>query len=453
VELGLASRLAFRDLVYTSDRGIPLVGCPAVHRYLEVDQDTIHGIRALQSTATIGEAESRILAETGEEVDLVYLANVLLDRGFIATVDGEEVGADLVKKTPSLLTRVPPERVAFLRNPVFVAAVVGLTAFAMLLLATEPTLRPRREDLFLLDNPLESFLLSFGTLLLLAGLHELSHYFMAWSYGVRSSFSLSHRFYVIVMQTNVTNVWTLPRRQRIAVFLAGIGFNLVVLSAAVVALAVSDAGFHQLSFTQEAVLRWIAYLSWIPVMFQFFVFARTDFYYVLMTLVGERNLTADARAYLRFLAGRLWRSIRSRERRACPHCQRAGIPEDPFCYGCKRPLPVSDPNLYPFTYKSQWRLLVFSVVLFLGTILGTMFFVFFVLSSMPKLLLSGAFVTMYGYRTGHWTQMAEGLLVVAIVGFQGAFMARSMGGKVKGWIVGARKRWQDRRAGKARQQS
>ena len=166
------------------------------------------------------------------------------------------------------------------------AAVATLTA--------RPDLLPASGDFFWLPGTSLPLIGATAIACLTITLHELAHLAAARAVDVPARISLSTRLYHLVAQTDVSAVWSVPRRRRYVVYLAGIGSDLAVGAVAVLLLA-----YAGLPGPVESALRLVVLTTTIGVAWQFEVYLRTDLYFVLLDLSRCRNLHADARRYLR----------------------------------------------------------------------------------------------------------------------------------------------------------
>lgn len=141
----------------------------------------------------------------------------------------------------------------------------------------------------------------------LVALHEAGHLLVARAYGIPSRVALGSRYFLPVAHADVTRAWALPRRERIAVFLAGIAVNLAILGA-LVSLPTN------LGPRLDPLVRFSLYANLFQIGYQFLVFLRTDLYLALVAATREWNLHDDARA---LLLHRL-RSLRARLRGTPP---------------------------------------------------------------------------------------------------------------------------------------
>jgi putative peptide zinc metalloprotease protein len=162
-----------------------------------------------------------------------------------------------------------------------------------------PAYRPDSDDLYFLSSPVFSLgALAVWAMLSTAG-HEVAHWLAARAQGVPARFSIGRRLYFLVFETDLSQLWGLPRRRRFAPLLAGLAYDTVILSGL---LAV------QLISSDELVDRVAAALVAVEVsgiLFQFLVFLRTDLYAVLVMLFGCRDLWRVNSLELRRIFGRL----------------------------------------------------------------------------------------------------------------------------------------------------
>lgn len=252
---------------------------------------------------TVAEVHTRLLDETGDEVDVADFVSSLVEIGFVAAVDGHEVESAPVPR--SMLARVRPEHVWWLLHPAVAlfCAVVVLAALAVL--AVDPTLAPRPSDLLWSSLGAVVLLGNLAIVWTLILFHELAHLFVARAAGAPGRMSLGTRLQFLAAQTDVSGVWAAPRRARFSVYLAGIVTNLVLAAVAVLVRAAGVGG------QPGELLAAVALLSLSLVPAQFLVFMRTDLYFVLQDVAGCANLYADGSAYARHVAGRLVRRTTS----------------------------------------------------------------------------------------------------------------------------------------------
>lgn len=277
-----------------------LVGELGHGTFVELPPIAIEVIEALREGRTVAETARITLEKTGEEVDVADFAEALVGLGFVAEVDGVAVASSgdaeltLGGRTGAVVAR--------LARPLFSgpAWVVYVAAFAgcVLALTTVPRLRPTYRQLFFLPNPVLSVALLTVISLVIAVGHESAHWLGARVAGVPARITVSRRYYLLALQTDLSALWALPPRRRLGPLLAGMAWNTVLTAALITARWAVLAGWWHPPVTLARLLAAIILSQVISVSMQFLVFLRTDIYAVLVTGLGCRNLTRVSRLQL-----------------------------------------------------------------------------------------------------------------------------------------------------------
>src|SRR5262249_9909236 len=155
-----------------------------------------------------------------------------------------------------------------------------------------PSLRPRYTDVIVSQVPLVSMLLG-AVLAVASGLaHEFAHVLAAAARGVPSRISISRRMVTIVYQTDLTRLWSVPRRSRVVPLLAGIAVDAAIAGAGVLLELGGFAG---------PLVRALVFMNLSAILFQLQVYMRTDLYALFVVATGCRNLWATKGAVARRL--------------------------------------------------------------------------------------------------------------------------------------------------------
>jgi hypothetical protein len=167
-----------------------------------------------------------------------------------------------------------------------------LFAFDIIVMAVRPQLIPQPRAVYLLlpagAGPSLVLLFPFATAL--AAFHEVAHWLAARAAGLTARFGIDHRMYFLVFETDLSQLWALPRHRRFGPLLAGLAADSCLL-AALLAIRLGAAGHWwapaALIARLAAALAFtlIAAMSW-----QCLLFLRTDLYAVLATAAGCHNL-------------------------------------------------------------------------------------------------------------------------------------------------------------------
>lgn len=297
-ELTNDSRLVLRPLTVVAEHDEFVIGEPVTGRFFAVPSEGVQVLHDLRSGMTIGEAASNA-SSAEESLDALDFARILVRAGFVTEVDGQHVAAAGGVKEVSEFNPFAARlgRLLFSHAMIVVSAVVLLAVFAVFV--AEPPLRPRFENLFIDPQPALSFALIFGMSIVSVMLHEVCHWWAARSLGVPARIRFSRRFYLPVMETDVSALWSLPARLRYGPFLAGMVYDVLVLAVALGLRFAWSADVIDLSPTAVRLLGALVTLKVFELTFQFLVFLRTDIYAVMITALGLRNLDRVTRLRLK----------------------------------------------------------------------------------------------------------------------------------------------------------
>jgi putative peptide zinc metalloprotease protein len=140
-------------------------------------------------------------------------------------------------------------------------------------------------------------------------LHEMAHLVSARALGVESRMGIGHRLWVLVAETDLTGLWAVPRRKRYLPFLAGALLDTLTASILILIIAANDRRLITLGDGLVRLARAIIFTMMLRLLWQCFLFVRTDFYYVIATMLKCKNLMADTEAFLRAQVARLMRRL------------------------------------------------------------------------------------------------------------------------------------------------
>ena len=282
--LGEDATLAVRPVSIVPEGEEFIVGDADLAVYVVLPAVGVQLIDLLRTGATLGEAGEQARRSVGEEVDVKAFARSLIELGFATLADDAAALASEPQARP-----VP----AWLRRCFSPIAWLGYAMCALgsiALLATRPGLVPGVSEIFFLSTPARSLAALSVMGLALAAAHEGCHWLAARAVGVRARITVSRRLYFFAFEIDLTGLWSLPRRRRYGALLAGMAFDAIVLFGLLLARFGDELGWWSLG---DAVARLCAALTFVElfaIASQFFVFARTDLYGVLITATGCVNL-------------------------------------------------------------------------------------------------------------------------------------------------------------------
>lgn len=303
IGVGPDSTLGLHPLVVRDSDDDPdavVMGRTELGEFVELPRVAADAIELLGQGRTIGEAEAAVAAEHDVRLDLGELAEALVELGFVATVDSQPI-PDLAQRLPgSHLPWLHERHVRWLFSQPVGALWLGVLIAAIVTWWQQPDLFVEASDFYWTSYVGLAVLVNTVLFSVSLSVHELMHLAAARSYGAPARISFATRLHHLVVQTDVTAIWAVPRRLRYRVYLAGILWDGFVICACtlLVAYAGLPAGVDRL-------LTAVTLCVLLSLLFQLQVYMRIDLYYVLMEWLRCRNLFHDGMAYAGHLLRRL----------------------------------------------------------------------------------------------------------------------------------------------------
>jgi Zn-dependent protease len=286
----------------SSAEEVYIVGSITADRYLTVPGSKLPAVRAfigqLDGRLSLDEARERMIREHGVEMDVDALYRKFKRAGLVAAQSDRQQG-DLEASSAELL-RLPIDRLlralGWLSPLGRLVAYIGLSLIAAVLFLAvfDPAFRQIAASplgaRFSLDGGV-AVAIVIGTVSIVV--HELSHVYAASCWGIASG-TLKVQLYlgvIPIVGLKLAGLYTLPPHGRLAVWSAGVFFNLTAAAAALLALRTVAPG--------SAFLQTAAAFNWILVVFNLMPLLPTDGYFLLSTLVRDSNVRVRAWDWLR----------------------------------------------------------------------------------------------------------------------------------------------------------
>lgn len=191
--------------------------------------------------------------------------------------------------------------------PVLLGALC-LVAAAVALICADPAVIPGPSAL-VFPHYLWAFCLG-ACPVVLAGLalHELGHLVAARAAGVPARIGVGRRLWWVVAETDMSSIWLAPRRQRYIAILAGPLIDAVSAAVLIDLLWLYRHGRLEMPTLAAQALGALLMIYLLRLLWQGFLFMRTDLYYVLATATGCANLHGDTEAFVHNLFRRARRA-------------------------------------------------------------------------------------------------------------------------------------------------
>jgi hypothetical protein len=303
-----ATRVRLRPLSLVVEGDDVLVGDPETGTFITVPPIGGVIIAAFQRGATLEEVTAEAEVAAGEPVDVADFVAALTALGFVD--DGTETPRVAPATAPiqgrRWLAGVNPRLVRPLFGRVAWTCYCLLALFCVGVLVTVPALLPDpSRDAFLLGDIGLSAVLLVPLIMAAAALHEGGHWLAARAIGLSTRFGVDRRMMLLVFETDLTQLWSVPRRSRYGPLLGGMAVDVVLLAFLLTLRLSIHTGTWAAGAAVDAVLATGVYLTVAGLLWQCMVSLRTDLYAVLSNLLGCHDLWRVKTLRLRQAFGRL----------------------------------------------------------------------------------------------------------------------------------------------------
>lgn len=270
--------------------------------FLALPPEAVEILDLLARGKSVGEVADLYFQKTGETPDLEDLLSHLETKGLVepevAGIAGARQSSRPVHETKFHFSRFPKSLARRLFSYPVLACETALAGFALAAVLIYHALMPVPADLVFYHRRALSWtflmIFTYGGIFL----HELAHLIAARSVGVNSRMSISHRLWYLVAETDLTGLWSVPRNQRYLPMLAGMIVDITALSLIVLTLLCQLRHLVVLSPLTVHLLRAMAFTNLMRLLWEFFLFMRTDLYFVAATFLNCKNLLSDTRVFL-----------------------------------------------------------------------------------------------------------------------------------------------------------
>ncbi len=301
-EVGAGSVVRFHHLVVRPDDDDPdaiIVGRPDLGEFVELPAVCGEVIRLLGEGRPVAEVEAAVSAGHDVELDVADLVESLSDLAFVAEVDGLPVPGPASGPVAAHFPGVTERHVRWVFGRPMKLFWLAVVVAAALTVLARPGLFPQHQDFFWSGYTGLSVLVNTAFFSVVASVHELMHLTAARSLGAPARIGFGTRLHYLVVQTDVTAIWGVPRRQRYRVYLAGMASDVFLIATMTLAVA-----YLPLPGPVEALLRAFTLTTLLCLPLQAQIYMRTDLYFVLRDLLRCKDLFGDGLRYARYLLTR-----------------------------------------------------------------------------------------------------------------------------------------------------
>ncbi|MEM2121323.1 MAG: hypothetical protein QXU20_01530, partial [Candidatus Woesearchaeota archaeon] len=292
------SIIKLKELVERKEGNKYIIGDKETGVYVSISPEAYEILKLFKRNIKVKEIKNIVIKKFGKVNLDVFIKN-LISHGFVKSIDGKEILETKRYHKKWFLNFIKPKYVSFLfsRTAYLIYTIIILSA--LLILIKNPNYFPRFQDYFFTDKKTILIVLSFILGWLLVFIHEISHFLAARSLNIPASFGITNRLYFLVAITDVTNIYSVERKKRYRVYLAGIFVELLIISSIIITLFLSDNNIISISESFYLLLKFLKLIAFLGVVWQFYFFLRTDIYYAFENFFNIQNLNKKTNLLIR----------------------------------------------------------------------------------------------------------------------------------------------------------
>jgi len=314
-----------------------VIGRPDANVFLSLPVEALEILDSLSRGKTVGEAQAEFAKAHAVEPDVDDLLQCLEQRGFVRPRGSSAAGSPRLQgaaqgapgRTDSGIryhfTNIPESLAKRFFGPFPLALYLSVIAAALAVAIAQPSLIPGRDSLVFSEHRTAKViglsLVAYGTIFL----HEFAHLLAARAQGVKSRIGISNRLWFLVAETDMTGLWAVPSRQRYLPMLAGPLLDSVSASLLFLLLFAQSKGAFTFGPTADQLVKAMIFVYMFRLLWQCYLFVRTDFYYVITTFFGCKNLMWDTQVFVQNLFLRAAGSTKRKDQSHIPLRERRVI--------------------------------------------------------------------------------------------------------------------------------
>lgn len=259
---------------------IYIIGNINENLFLEVTYEFLYILEFADGINTIKDIHEKVLNRYNIDVDILEALQYLFEENLIYSVDGIVLGKDNEVDFNKYLKRTSE----------IVYSKIGIIFFVLIILANifiiyKYNIFPKTNNaLFIENKPGLSFFIYFIVSWAITCFHEFGHYLSAVKLGIPVKIKLSLRIVFLVVESDINSIWAIPQNKRTICYMAGfLNECLLLFVVLIINLFVNNAIFSRLT-------NMILLIIFINFIWQFMIFLRTDFYFVLLNILRISSL-------------------------------------------------------------------------------------------------------------------------------------------------------------------
>jgi putative peptide zinc metalloprotease protein len=306
-----------------------IIGSAATGVFLAVPPEAVELLEDLAQGKSVGEVSDLYQQRHGEIPDLDDFLGLLETKGIVEPLVENNGVAPSSARQPSRpryhFGNFPQSLAQRLFSLPVLSVCFLLIVLALVAIGRYPSLMPVPGDLYFRDHRTLTWTILIAANYATIFVHELGHLIAARAVGVNSRMGISHRLWYLVAETDLTGLWAVPKQQRYLPLLAGVLIDAASAALLVLLLFAHCREWLVLPGFSVRLVRAMAFVYLMRILWEFFFFVRTDVYYVIATLFNCKNLFSDTQVFLRNQFARIIPRIRPVNQSAIPASERRVI--------------------------------------------------------------------------------------------------------------------------------
>ncbi len=299
------------------------IGSASLGVFVSIPTEAVDILDALVSGSTVGEAAALFGERHGAEPDIEDFLAALLDAGLVLAPGTGQTGHTSPQAAPPSTVISTPVARRLASRPLL--TLLTLLSVAGGVVATVAGGVPGPSVLVFRQHAALLSVLTFAIALTGLLIHELAHLVAARAERVPARIRIGHRLWFLVAETDMSAIWLVPRSRRYVALLAGPLVDAATAAVLIGLLAAAGHGWLAFSAMTRQLLGAALWTYLTRLLWQCFVFVRTDFYYVIATALDCKRLLGDTEDLLRNLVARARRRPAPIDQCALPAHERRAI--------------------------------------------------------------------------------------------------------------------------------
>lgn len=288
------TKVSLRPLNIRKDKKNFIIEDESTGGFFEMPKVSVDAIELINQSKSLDYIEIVLKAQyPNDDVDILDFVSQLLELDLVSELNGEEITRISESKIQTGFIWLPADLGRFFFNSFTSKLYIGLLVASLIFLISNPAFFPTYKDIFVFDLMLKNVLAWLLITFLLVLLHEFGHVLAVRSENLPARIELGHRLFLVVLETDMSQVWKLPAEKRNKLYLAGMYFDIAVLF-----LALSGQFFFNEDSVLISILKLVVLDTFIRLVYQAAVFMKTDLYYVIENKTGCYNLMENGRNFL-----------------------------------------------------------------------------------------------------------------------------------------------------------